>query len=220
MGTNIYEIKQTEAETQAYKMFMRIARKLSYMEYGKWKIVPDAVEPLRKFTIEKEFDWAKVKLCLVSHQFRKRKYDNYDDAYAWKFQIGLQGFFQNIHGNEVMLKTGMFLKPRMVRKLLEAVNTKFIPSFYNMVETDRLEHEAKLISNKMLADNIAKLKGLITIEKNRYDCNSYTGHLPTEPTILWKGIESSNMTLSKDKVRWDIEVDYDTAKKLLEALRG
>jgi hypothetical protein len=221
MPSGIREQNQIESETQAYKVFMRVAKRIKHLEYGKWNIVPDPQEPLRRFTLEKTFDWAKIKLLLYACQYLKRNYDysNYDNMYAWRYKIGIQGFFRNSNG-ELLAKTGILLKPRMAKKLLALVNNTFIPAFYTEVDITRKEFENKIMTNRILSDNITKLKGLITIEKHRYTPDMYVGSMPSDATVTWPGIKTSDIELRKDEVNINLTTTYDKAKKILEMLRG
>jgi hypothetical protein len=218
MATDIREQNKIEAETQAYKMFMRIAKKLKYLEYGKWSIVPDINEPLRKFTIEKDIGWAKIKMCLWAEQYHKRKYEgDWNNAYAYRFKIGMKGLFAD-NRSELVLKTSMLLKPRMVKKLLTFINERVIPEFYKTIDNERTEYEEKINTLRLLNSNMLKLKGLVELEQNRYVSNEYNGRPPLG--TVWKGLYSSNIKCTKDRVNLDLDVDYDKAKKILEVLNG
>lgn len=222
MSNQIREQNKIESETTAYKMFMRVAKKLRFLEYGKWKIVPDLNEPLRKFTIEKDIDWGQVKLCLYHEEYRKRagNYTNWEDRVAYRYRIGVKGLFNNHQGahNEVIVRSGMQLKPRMVKKLLEHVNTRIIPEYYQVIENERIEFESTIENNKVFKSNMDTLKGLVSTEQSKWNLNSRIVR-PLNGGD-WPGVITSNIRLDKDDISFDMRVPYALGKKLLEVLNN
>lgn len=181
--------KELEAETQAYKQFMKIAKKVSYLQYGKWNIVPDLGDPLRKFTLEKDAGWATVKLSLIMiRSYHRGKYGQ--DRYYYKPMLVCSGQFKNVFG-----KLNMSLKPRMARKIVKVVDEGVIPYFYNQVEQEKANREKLLEKEREFKDKISAVKGLRLGDKLSPWTNSVIGNLTNCPFVI--EVNPTAVTLSQ-----------------------
>ena len=153
-------MKQHERETELYKAFMKIAKKVTYLEYGKWKIVPDPADPLRKFTLNKEFGWATVQVGVHLKDTYKRGVYDYDERYDYRGMISYTGLFASKDGTQLKMVSNLKIRPRLAKDLIEEVNTKIIPGFYQQVQA---ENESRDKAAKDIAEfmrEISIVKGL------------------------------------------------------------
>src|ERR1041385_4207986 len=117
-----YEQLKHDKETQAYKLFMKIAKKVKNTEYGKWDIVPDSSDPLRKFILQYKSAWFTINVKLMMMQFTHR--GNYTDSrYDYRPEIIIGGVCPinaNDHIQRSYRKTYLRLQPRIAHiKLIE-----------------------------------------------------------------------------------------------------
>lgn len=150
--------KKVDAETQGYKDFLRIAKKLNHLQYGKWSIEPDASDPLRKFTIVKDIGYTKVGLAVSLRQsYHRGEYDwNKREFYVPEIIVtGLSSDFERQHSY-----FRMPLKPRMVKKIIEKIDNEVVPAFDQYVTFNRdIEDEARDKRQTFYA-KIEAIKGL------------------------------------------------------------
>lgn len=209
------DAKVHEAETLAYKQFMKVAKKITYLQYGKWDIVPDIKDPLRKFTLEKKTDWCTVKLCLRMEQFYHRA-DYTENRYDYRAKVVVYGLFANMSAtslsgkltpNELYMNTGMRLKPRMAKKLILAIDEVIIPKFYLEVDNDRKQYENAVLARTNFAQNVKKVVGMQLV-KNTWNNRQYgkLTHCPLE------------LELYPDEVRMNGSLSYDVFAKLAESM--
>lgn len=157
-----------EAETYAYKKFMRVAKKISYMEYGKWQIVPDLNDPLRKFTLEKNIGWAILKVKLYGHAYW------YGGNQCFKFMVAFTGLLQDKSINSYLTKSGLLVKPRMAEKLLKHINDSVIPGFFQDIEKTKIVCDQESATHQAFRVNVSKVKGL---KLGARDWQGYNGEL-------------------------------------------
>jgi hypothetical protein len=152
-------------------MFMRVALKMQKLEYGKWKIVPDSNDPLRKFTLNRDIGWATLKLSLYAKEYYHR--GNYSDT-RWDYEFGIAygGLFADKNG-DILVNSGLKIRPRLARDLIEQINTSVIPNFYNEIENKKKEMVQKLEVTKCLRDNISKLPDLERVRGYSWGGNYY-----------------------------------------------
>lgn len=153
-------MKQIERETEIYKAFMKIAKKVTYLEYGKWTIVPDPADPLRKFTLNKNFGWATLKVGVYLKDTYKRGVYDYDQRYDYRGMIAYTGMFASKDGVELKMISNLKVRPRVAKDLIAEVNEKIIPNFYAEVMK---ENEARDKARKDIAEfmrEISIVKGL------------------------------------------------------------
>lgn len=205
---NNHEQKKLEAETAGYKMFMRVAKRISRVQYGKWQIVPDVNDPLRKFTLERDIGWATLKLCLIVEEFYHRGVDH-DGRTDYRCRLGVKGLFADGRG-AVALNTGMKLKPRMGKKLMKAVDEVIVPKFYETVECERTERQERIDALCKFVNEIKKVRGLKHLgERERYY---------NQPNATLDGCPFK-LNISKDGVSYSGEMSYDDLAKMAQAMK-
>lgn len=200
-------MKQIERETEIYKAFMKIAKKVSYLEYGKWKIVPDPVDPLRKFTLNKEFGWATLKVGVYLKDTYKRGVYDYDERYDYRGMISYTGLFKDKSNVELKMVSGLRVRPRVAKDLIKEVNEKIIPNFYTDIFK---EQEARKKANEDIAEfmrEIGIVKGLKQGERKQ----SWK-----EPTAILNGCPI-DLTLQRGFVEVSGRLSYMQLKKMAEA---
>lgn len=202
--SNIADQKKLEIETDSYKMFMRVAKRVRNLEYNKWTIEPDINDPLRKFTLNRDIGWATLKLCLVIEEFYRRGVYN-GNRYDYRCRVGVQGLFQDKRGT-IVLNTGMKVRPRMAIKLVTTINEVIIPKFYEAVEHEATQRQERINALSAFSKEISKVKGLEHIPNTYY--GGATGKLVNCPFKL---------TLNNDKVELEGALSYDDLAKFAEA---
>lgn len=141
-----------EAETKAYKAFMPIAKRIKKIEYDKkWEIVPDPSDPLRKFTLERETGWFRIKLIIMSQDYYHRGvWDN--SRTDWKFYIGIAGIYK-----DKTKFTPIQIKPRMLKNLLVHINNISLPEFYTDIDNYKQLRELDIQAEVKLQNNLKLL---------------------------------------------------------------
>ena len=194
-----------EAETEAYKIFLVIAKKLKKIDYvSKWEIVPDVKDPCRKFTINRDIGWTTIKLQLYMKQsYHRGQYD--DSRYFYKPQIQVGGLFSY---QLVDQPVNMFLqlKPRVAKKIIETINTIIIPKFYKDITDEIVNREQKTIAQKEFQANINKIKGLQVIKQQWGDP---IGKVPNCPFTL---------KCEQNTVEFTAEMSYDDFAQMNERM--
>ncbi len=183
-----------ETETLCYKQFMKVAKKVSYLQYGKWQIVPSAIDPLRKFTLEKDCGWVTIKLALHMDQFYHRgKYG--PERYGWRAELTMTGIFKDMtSGREHITKLGMKLKPRMAKKLIRAVDEAVIPKLHALIELENQQHITTKLEAQAFSNKVSLVNGLkIEVNKNSYD-RRMVGRLSNCPFDI--AIDKDNVTMT------------------------
>lgn len=205
---NQREVKKQDRETEEYKVFMQVAKKLTRLEYKQWQIVPDLNDPLRKFTVEKNIGWATLKLTLQMEDFYHRSV--YDDGrYDWRGRIAVSGLFHDRNG-PVILNTGMRLKPRMARKLIKAINEVIAPKFYNEIKQFGDSWDSQQQSVIAFHNELAKVNGLKQHKSKNTYYNSPDGKLENCPMSL---------TLKDKIVEYAGEMSYDDLATMAQAMK-
>jgi len=192
--------KQLEAETQAYKQFMKVAKRVSNLQYGKWKIVPNVNDPLRKFTLEKEIGWATVIYSLSMEQFYHRA-DYTENRYGYRAKLVVSGLFvrrDSITGviSPLYANMGMRLKPRMAKKLILATDDVITPQFYEVVMNEDKRINEQRLQTHAFREQLKKLQGLKVNKKKNYynsDQAEYQGTIKNCPFVI--NLKSSTVEL-------------------------
>lgn len=153
-------MKQIERETEIYKAFMKIAKKVTYLEYGKWTIVPDPADPLRKFTLNRNIGWATLKIGVYLKDTYKRGIYDYDERYDYRGMIAYTGLFATKDGTELKMISDLKVRPRVAKDLIEQVNTKIIPNFYNDILNEQTAREKAKKDIAEFMREISIVKGL------------------------------------------------------------
>ena len=156
MALSTEQQKKLERETEGYKMFMKVAKKLSYLEYGKWTMAPDVNDPLRKFTISKDIGWTTLSLCLVMESFYHRGVYT-GDRWDYRCLIGVNGLFMG----SKPLKLNCKLKPRMAPRLLKLINEVIVPKFYDDIMKEDAYHQDEVVTKAKFAEQVKKVEGLV-----------------------------------------------------------
>lgn len=172
--------KHCERETEGYKMFMRVALKMQKLEYGKWKIVPDSSDPLRKFTLNRDIGWATLKLSLYAKEYYHRGVYN-DSRWDYRFGIAYGGLFADKNG-DIQVNSGLKIRPRLARDLIEQVNNNVIPKFYDEIECNKKDIVEHLATTKLLRENMAKVPSLIKVGRTNWDARQH--RLPNCPLTI------------------------------------
>lgn len=157
--------RRHERETEAYKVFSKVAKQIKYLEYGKWTISPDPDDPLRKIVLSRDIGWCTldVKLAMDSHYHRGDYSDNRWDYYG---KIVFHGLFGQ-QGRSIELHTSLRVRPRMAKKLLKMINENVIPNFYKEVEREKQVWEENHARHIAFQKNVAKIVGL-EVQKDRW----------------------------------------------------
>lgn len=203
-----YEQKHHEDETDGYKAFLPVARKIKKIDYdSKWRIVPDMSDPLRRFTLERDIAWAtlKVKIQMKSTYHRN---DYSDNRYFYKPVVVVEGLFAS-QGNPQSISLDMVVKPRMAKKVIEAINTVVIPKFYQAIETEKKLREESRLKKSLFEHNISKIKGLKVVKSPNHWDNDLRGELSNCPIQI-------SLREQENTVILDGEMTYDDFAKLAE----
>ena len=208
---NDWETKRFEAETLAYKQFMKVAKKVCNLQYGKWRIVPSVEDPLRKFTLEKDFEWATVKYQLKMEQVRKRTGD-WNNRIQYRADLIIYGLYASSDRRNNVLypnysHTILKLKPRMAKKLIKETDEQIIPSFYKMVDYEKINKEINIKQNNLFKQQLAKVPSMIT-SQDKYG-SSITGNINNCPFTIY---------CFNDKVELSGNMTYDNLKEMVERM--
>jgi hypothetical protein len=165
---NIEEQKKMEAETLCYKQFMKIAKRVQQLQYGKWQIVPSMEDPLRKFTLEKDIGWATVQVSLYMDQtYHRGVYSS--DRYFYIGKLKISGLTKTYNNNSEHILLGQKIKPRMASKIITHIDDVVTPAFYAMINDYRTQQMDIATKEQQFKDRVALVPGL-TIKK---DIHSY-----------------------------------------------
>lgn len=209
----IYDQRKLEREAEYYKVFMRVAKRIKRREYdNKWEIVPDVNDPLRKFTLERDAGWFRLKLCVTLQEYYHRSV--YDDTRTdWRGIIAIKGMYGSKDKGESIIATGMRVKPRMAKKLQQAINEVFIPKFYETVAQERGARDTADRQVQQFNKEISKVLGLKKLTRNPnqyYRHDEPTGSLDRCPFPL---------RLDADKIRFNGEMTYDEFANMAKAMK-
>ncbi len=164
--------KQYEFETQIYKQFMIVAKKVSKIEYGKWQIVPDVSDPLRKFKLVGQLD----NLPLTIYPSIKVKYRRKGASDQREFYQGYIYLYHNNRGN-FLSKLG----PRCSKKLISNINRE-IPILHERYRLAQEHKERILKEHQKFNESIAMIPGL-KVEGEGYQQKVTLANLPPRITI-------------------------------------
>lgn len=162
MSSDIRKQKHHERETEAYKNFLIIAKRIKAIEYDKkWVISPDPSDPLRKYIFERETPWFKLRVILRSKEYHHRwgyggGNSGYESRYDYKFYIGFQGFFADKAG-DITLTSNLEVRPRVTKKLLDCINNKLLPNIYTEIMKHEEQYNKAHNQQKYFDGQIAKL---------------------------------------------------------------
>ena len=181
-SNEIIEIKKSEKETKAFKLFTRLAKKIMYLEYGKWTLTPDPIDPLRKVVLSKDIGLVTLHLSLYMCQFQHRGVW-YEDRYDYRPKLAITGLLQKSKHDDNLIYTDVKLGPRSAQKILDYVNMKIVPMFYESVANEVKVQETRLAGDAELNNNVAKVPGLKISEVQCWD-NTAVGELEGCPFKL------------------------------------
>lgn len=202
-GLSPREQKRLERETEAYKGFMKVAKKVVNIEYGKWQISPDPTDPLRKFTLHRDIGWCTlhVRLTMGSHYHRGDYSENRHDYHGL---VAFTGLFRD-KNSDIVLESNWKVKPRMAKKLLKLINDAVIPGFYKEVEKEKAIWEEKHKVVTAFQAELSKVKGLEVMKGKQTWGDTVYGKLPNCPFEL---------TLEKNRVAIQGSLTYDELAEL------
>ncbi len=210
-----YDAKKRECETREYKKFMKVAKRISYLQYGKWTINPNVNDPLRKFTLEKDTGWFTIKVGLYMEQFYHRSV--YDDGrYDYRAKIQVEGAFGGKRDTVagmlfigIPLNLNMKLKPRMAKKLIVTIDEVLIPKIYQEIEKEKEIQEQKMNTDKEFKDNLAKVPSLNIVSNRSTWDRAIRGNIIASPFTF---------VLEKDHVTVDGRMTYDQLATMVRTL--
>jgi hypothetical protein len=207
MPNDIQTQRKHERETQAYKAFIVIAKRLKVLEYdNKWEIVPDPLDPLRKFILQRDTPWFKLQVILKAKEFYHRA-DYTDNRYDYKFHIGFRGFYAD-RGGDITLISKLEVKPRVVKKLMKLINEKLLPNVYE----DILRHEEqynKAHNREMYFQNNLKKLGINAPTVKSNDSTDISTSLSSNPGL--------SVIAKDDHVTIQGDIPYDRFAKIAKA---
>lgn len=201
--------ERAESETQAYRVLMRMARKLVKAD-PRYKIVPNPKDPLRLFTIERDIGLTTVKVMLVPEPMMRRSSKNRRlpsgkrTGYRWK--ISYMGLYCD-HGTELALRSRMTVSPRGQAKLHKAIEEKIIPGWYMDLEREkRLRENAQRLNNEW-EKNVMSVDGL-QVSRNPYtgDCEGKLSQCPLTMRLRQEAVEVEGL------------ISYDDLKRVAQAM--
>lgn len=200
-SNEITETRKAETETQAYKMFTRVAKKVMRLEYGKWVLHPDPSDPIRKVVLSRDIGLATLHLTVHMRDYYHRGVWD-DTRWDWKATLAVGGLQQKTRYEDGIIRTGVKLGPRAAKKIIAYVNESVIPHFYKDVEMETARQTEMSATEKKWREDIRKIAGLKAhVDPNSYD-KSPVGLLKGCPLTLKlhvNGVRIESQTIPYDE---------------------
>lgn len=205
MGQSKEDIVRIEKETEGFKTFMRVAKRIQRIDYAsKWELVPDLTDPMRKFTLEREIGWARLKLGVYTEDFYHRKGD-WNERYDVRPMLMITGLFAD-KGRVHALRLRLKITPRMAKKLIRIVNEVIIPKFYAEIEQEKNQREEAILARQAFSAELRKVAGL-RYTGDRYGRNGTLERCPFD------------LQLSPTQVHMNGTISYDMFAEMAKHMK-